>query len=287
MPGALRLQAVTLPVPDLAAAEKFYRWVLAMKASAEEPVEGVVSLGWGKEDRLRLVDAADSGAREAIELRMEASDPAGTAAWLAERGLAPGRVVAPAGDEDELRTLWPQAALETDPDPARSNAFIVSLDTPADVRANLHVPLPAASLVARGRHGPFYRRNRDWTGLENPGLLGVTLGAGVPARVTGFLESLGIQRMDPAADLGERSRNGEHTALAADLPLLAGDHQIRIEEREPPGIYGVACVVAAGRLPDLVRTLERFEVRHRHERNHLLAIDPAGRILAVNGVRSG
>lgn len=271
MPGALRLQAVTLPVPDLAAAEKFYRWVLAMKASAEEPVEGAVSLGWGKEDRLRLVAAADPGAREAIELRMEASDPAGTAAWLAERGLAPVRVVAPAGDEDELRALWPEAALEADPDPARSNAFVVSLDAPADVRADLLVPLPAPSLVERGRHGPFYRRNKDWTGLENPGLLGVTLGAAVPARVAGFLESLGIRRMGPEAD----------------LPFLAGDHQIRIEERQPPGIYAVACVVAASRLPDLVRTLERFEVRHRHERNHLLAVDPAGRVLAVNGVRAG
>ena len=72
-----------------------------------------------------------------------------------------------------------------------------------------------------------------------------------------------------------------------DAPLLAGDHQLRIERREPAGIYGAAFVVAASRLPDLVRTLERFEVQHRLDRNHLLAVDPAGRILAVNGVRSG
>ena len=26
----------------------------------------------------------------------------------------------------------------------------------------------------------------------------------------------------------------------ADAPLLAGDHQFRIERREPPGIYGTA-----------------------------------------------
>jgi hypothetical protein len=51
--------------------------------------------------------------------------------------------------------------------------------------------------------------------------------------------------------------------------------------------YGAAFVVAAARLPDLVRTLERFGVQHRLDRNHLLAVDPAGRILAVNGVRSG
>ena len=73
----------------------------------------------------------------------------------------------------------------------------------------------------------------------------------------------------------------------ADAPLLGGDHQFRIERREPPGIYGTAFVVAASRLPDLVRTLERFGVQHRLDRNHLLAVDPAGRILAVNGVRSG
>jgi hypothetical protein len=80
---------------------------------------------------------------------------------------------------------------------------------------------------------------------------------------------------------------GEVEGPETDLPYLAGDHQIRVEEREPPGIYGAAFVVAASRLPDLVRTLERFEVQHRHDRNHLLAVDPAGRILVVNGVRSG
>ena len=282
MPRALRLQSVTLPVPDLTAAEKFYRWVLAMKASPEDPVEGTASLGWGKEDRLRLVDAGEPDAREAIELRTEATTPAEAAAWLNEIALVPARVVAAAGDEAEIGALWPGAPLVVDADPAGSNRFVVSLDAPADVRIDLHVPLPAAVVVDRGRHGPFYRRSKDWTGLENPGLLGVTLGAANSGDLISFLGHLGIARMaesEAAFDQG--------SAIGADLPLLAGDHQIRIEEREPAGIYGAACLVAASRLPDLVRTLERFEVRHRHERNHLLAVDPAGRILAVNGVRSG
>src|SRR5918996_1588026 len=144
MPAAPRLQGITLPVPDLAAAEKFYRWVLAMKEAAEASAPGEAALGWGKEDRVRLVDV---------------------------------------------------------------------------------------------------------------------------------LASLEIRRMTDSGD--------------ADAPLLAGDHQFRIERREPDGIYGAAFVVAASRLPDLVRTLERFGVQHRLDRNHLLAVDPAGRILAVNGVRSG
>jgi catechol 2,3-dioxygenase-like lactoylglutathione lyase family enzyme len=273
MSSALRLQAVTLPVPDLVAAEKFYRWELAMKESAEEPVASLASLGWGKEDRVRLVDAgAGPEAREAIELRMEAHDPAEMAAWLAERALVPTRVLAFADDQAEMRDMWPDAEIQVDPDSAGSNRYVVSIEAPADVRVDLHVPLMTSAVVERGRHGPFYRRSKEWRGLENPGLLGVTLGAADPSALADFLESLGIAKMAEAD---------------GDAPLLAGDHQIRIEERDPAGIYGAAYVVAAARLPDLVRTLERFGVQHRHDRNHLLAVDPAGRILAVNGVRSG
>lgn len=280
MPRALRLQGITLPVPDLAVAERFYRWVLAMKGSADEPGAGVVSLAWGKEDRLRLVAASDLHAREAIELRMESAAPADLAAWLAERGLEPSRVLASAGDEDELGEIWPAAGVETDPDPAGGNRFVVSLESPIEVRIDLHVPLPTARVVERRRHGPFYRRGKDWSGLENPGLLGVTLGAMDEVAVARLLEALGLERMtDPDAPIDRRSTGDE--------PLLAGDHQVRLETRDPPGVYGFACVVAAARLPDLVRTLERFGSQHRFERNHLLAIDPAGRILAVNGVRSG
>jgi catechol 2,3-dioxygenase-like lactoylglutathione lyase family enzyme len=279
MPRALRLQSVTLPVPDLAAAEKFYRWVLAMKASAEEPVDGVASLGWGKEDRVRLVAASG---REAIGLRMEAAEPAVMATWLAERGLEPVRVVAFADDESRLREVWPGVNLELDRDPAVSNRLLVSIETPFDVRLDLHVPLPSATVVAKGRPGPFYHRSRDWSGLENPGLLGVTLGASVPRALEEFLGAMGIETMTPEAGGGTATDVSEAERL-----FLVGDHQIRIEEREPPGIYGAAFVVAAPRLPDLVRTLERLEVQHRHDRNHLLAVDPAGRILVVNGVRSG
>jgi hypothetical protein len=277
MPSAHRLQAITQPVPDLAAVEKFYRWVLAMKESPEEPADGVASLGWGKEDRVRLLDAKAPGAREAIELRVEAGEAAGMAAWLAERDLVPVRVLAFEGDEAEMRGAWPDAELLLDPDPAGSNRFVVSIEAPADVRVDLHVPFPAAMVVERGRHGPFYRRSKEWSGLENPGLLGVTLGAGDPRSLAGFLEMLGMARMTEAVEDGPARE---------DAPFLAGDHQLRIEQREPPGIYGAAYVVAAARLPDLVRTLERFGAQHRIDRNHLLAVDPAGRVLAVNGVRT-
>ena len=275
MPSALRLQAVTLPVPDLAAAEKFYRWVLAMKESPEEPAEGVASLGWGKEDRVRLVEARSPGARDAIELRIDAGQAAGMAGWLAERELEAARVLAFEDDEAEMRAAWPDAEIVLDPDPAGSNRFVVSIEAPADVRVDLHVPFPAATVIERGRHGPFYRRSKDWHGLENPGLLGVTLGAGDPADLAESLAKLGLERMTEV----------DGTAAGDETPFLAGDHQLRIERREPPGIYGAAYVVAAARLPDLVRTLERFGAQHRLDRNHLLAVDPAGRILAVNGVR--
>jgi catechol 2,3-dioxygenase-like lactoylglutathione lyase family enzyme len=277
MPSALRLQAVTLPVPDLAAAEKFYRWVLAMKESPEEPAQGVACLGWGKEDRVRLVEATAPGAREAIELRVEAGEAAGTADWLADRDLQPARILAFEADEAEMRDTWPDAELLLDRDPAGSNRFVVSIEAPADVRIDLHVPFPAGTVVERGRHGPFYRRSKEWTGLENPGLLGVTLGAGDPRALAGFLKILGLARMTEAAEDGSAGK---------DSPFLAGDHQLRIERREPPGIYGAAYVVAAARLPDLLRTLERFGAQHRLDRNHLLAVDPAGRVLAVNGVRT-
>jgi catechol 2,3-dioxygenase-like lactoylglutathione lyase family enzyme len=274
MPAALRLQGITLPVPDLAAGEKFYRWVLAMKEAAEESGPGEAALGWGREDHVRLVDATTiTGAREAISLRMESLDPPMMASRLRERGLVPRRVVAFEGDVAEMRDTWPDAEVWGEPDPADSNRYVLSIEAPADVRFDLHVPLPSAAAVARGRHGPFYRRTKDWRGLENPGILGVTIGAVDPAALADFLAALEIRTMGDSSD--------------ADAPLLAGDHQLRIERREPPGIYGTAFVVAASRLPDLVRTLERFGVQHRLDRNHLLAVDPAGRILAVNGVRSG
>jgi hypothetical protein len=271
MPAALRLEGITLPVPDLGAAEKFYRWVLAMREAAEEPVAGETALAWGKEDRVRLVDA-ESGAGEAIALRLEASAPAATAGWLAERGLAPVRVVAFEADLAEMRDAWPDADVAAATDPADANRYVLALDSPADVRVELDVPLPSKDVVARGRHGPFYRRTKDWRGLENPGLLGATIGSPDPDALAAFLAALGIGRMDPEDP---------------DAPFLVGDHQLRIEAREPAGIHGAAFVVAAARLPDLVRTLDRFGAQHRLDRNHLLAVDPAGRILAVNGVRSG
>jgi hypothetical protein len=204
---------------------------------------------------------------------MESLDPPAMASWLADRGLGPSGVVAFEGDVAEMRDIWPDAAVRSHPDPADSNRYVLSLESPADVRVDLHIPFPSATILDRSRHGPFYRRSKDWRGLENPGILGVTLGTADPAALADFLGALEIRGMADASD--------------PDAPLLAGDHQLRIERREPAGIYGAAFVVAAARLPDLVRTLERFGVQHRLDRNHLLAVDPAGRILAVNGVRSG
>lgn len=282
MPSAFRLHSVTLPVPDLAAAEKFYRWVLGMKASAEEPDAGTANLGWGKEDRVVLLDAAaEPGAREAIGIRLEAAEPGVTAAALAEARFVPTRIGAFREDAEALRALWPESEFVPDDDPARSNRYVVSLDAPADVRVDLHVPFPAATVVSASRHGPFYRRTKDWKGLENPGLLGATLGASDPAALAAFLAALGVVPMEASPEAMEPG------AAETDAPWLIGDHQLRVERRDPPGLYGTAVVVAAPRLPDLVRTLDRLGAPHRHEKNHLLAVDPAGRVLAVNGVRSG
>lgn len=46
MAGPVRLQAIELPVPDIARVEKFYRWVLAMKPLAGEASRSRRSLGW-------------------------------------------------------------------------------------------------------------------------------------------------------------------------------------------------------------------------------------------------
>jgi catechol 2,3-dioxygenase-like lactoylglutathione lyase family enzyme len=266
----LRILGVTLPVPDLAAADKFYRWVLAMKTAEEAVRPGTVALGWGREDRIVLADAAAGDAAEAITLRLPAMAVADAAGWLAERGLAPARAIVPPADEPEARAAWPEAAIEVAADPGTHNRLLLSVHGPVEPRLDFHVALPAAVVAGRGSIGPFHWRSEDRADLEIPGILGVTTGAPDAALARGFLARLGIAPIE-----------------GDDGPLGVGDHQWIVEERETAGLYGVAVVFQAGRIMDLVRTLERLGARYRHDGNRILAADPAGRLLLVHGIKSG
>lgn len=265
----LRLHRATLPVPDLAAAAKFYRWVLSMKAVEEGTSDDAAVLGWEYEDRIALVDAASQGAEEAIGLRLPAMGVETAAEWLDERDLEPLEVVVPPADEDASAETWPSAEVSVTPHDTFHNRLLVRTRGPGDLRLDLHVPVPSGTMGRRKALGPFARRSADWKGLENPGLLGVTTGTPDPDGLRAFLARLGLEPMDEGG------------------PIAVGDHQWVVEEREPAGIYGVAAMVGAGRLKDLVRTLERLDARHRVEGSHLIAIDPAGRLLLVHGLRGG
>jgi catechol 2,3-dioxygenase-like lactoylglutathione lyase family enzyme len=270
MAAPLRILAVTLTVPDLARADKFYRWVLAMKTSEEAVPEGTVSLGWGKEDRIVLVDADAPGAEEAITLRLPAMTVDAAATWLADRELVPERAVVPPADEPAARAAWPGAAIETATDSATHNRLLLTIRGPMEPRIDLHVALPAAVVGGRGTIGPFLWRSEDRSDLEIPGLLGVTTGAPDTEKARAFLATLGIDPIEDDAG-----------------PLGVGDHQWIVEEKDPAGIYGIAVVLQAGRIMDLVRTLEKLEARYRHDGNRLIAVDPAGRVLLVHGIKSG
>lgn len=264
---ALRLQGLTLPVGDFAPVDKFYRWVLGMKA-AEESGE-VRSIGWGNEDRLRLVDASTvDGAEEAATLRLPGMGFDALVAWLAERDLAPVAATVPPEDADAARDAWPDAHVRTVDDELESNRRIVSVRGPGEPRIDLFAPIPKETLIERKRMGPFTWKTKDWNGLEVPGILGVQAGAPDPAVAVDFLTRVGLAVVDdePGAPLG------------------AGDHQWRIEAKDPPGVYGLAVVVGESRIQDIVRTLARLEAEHRHEKNRVVAVDPAGRVLLVHGV---
>lgn len=269
MSPPLRILAVTLTVPDFAETDKFYRWVLAMKPPEEAAPEGARVLGWGKEDRIVLLDAAVPGAEEAVTLRLPAMTVEGAAQWLTERELVPERAVVPPADEAAARATWPDAVIEVAIDPATHNRLLLSVRGPVEPRIDLHVALPPAVVAVRGSIGPFTWRSEDRSELEIPGLLGVTTGAPDPAGARAFLARLGIEPIE-----------GE------DGPLGVGDHQWIVEERPAAGIYGVAAVIQAARIMDLVRTFEKLGARHRHDGNRLLAIDPAGRLLLVHGIKS-
>lgn len=254
-------------MPDLAAASKFYRWVLAMKRFEEETPDGSEILGWEHEDRVALVDAGVDGAEEAVGLRLPAMEIGPAARWLVERDLAPFAASVPPADEEAASEAWPGIEISLTGQDAHHNRTVVSVRGPRDLRLDLHVPVPGETMGRRKALGPFARRSGDWSGLENPGLLGVTTGDPDPAGLRDFLVRLGLEPMEEGG------------------PIAVGDHQWIVEEREPAGIYGVAIMVRAGRLKDLARTLESLEARHRLEGSHLMAIDPAGRLLLVHGLR--
>lgn len=271
MSSPLRLHQLTLPVPDLAAASKFYRWVLGMKPVEEETPEGMEILGWEYEDRVVLTDAAAEGAEEAVGLRVPAMEIEPAAAWLDECELVPFEVAVPPADEDTAGQAWPEAEVSVTSRETSHNRVLVSVRGPDALRLDLHVPVPGETMGRRKALGPFARKSADWRGLENPGLLGVTTGTPDPGSLRSFLDRLGLRPMD--GDGGG--------------PIAVGDHQWIVEERDPPGIYGVATMVGASRLKDLVRTLDTFEAKYRVEGSHLIAIGPAGRLLLVHGLRGG
>lgn len=267
MSDALRIQVLTLPVGDLAPVDKFYRWALAMKPAGEAG-DGVRALGWGHEDRLDLVDAsAVEGVEEAVTLRLPAHTIEGLSDWLGERGLAPVALSVPVEDVAAASEMWPDADVAALEEDEEANRLIVSLRGPGEPRFDLFASIPKETLLTRDRMGPFSWKTKGWKGLEVPGLLGVEIGTPDPAATADFLVQIGLE-----------------APTEEGAPYLAGDHQVRITERDRAGIYGLAVVVGESRVKDIARTLESLDGEYRHEKNRILAADPAGRILLVHGI---
>lgn len=271
MSEALRIQALTLPVGEIEPADKFCRWALEAKPAPDDGDGPVRRVGWGREDRIELVDAgALEEAEEAVTLRLAPHTLEGVAGWLAERGLSPERVATPPEDAGEAAERWPDALRETLEEETWGNRTVVSVRGPTAPRIDLFFPLPKEVLVTRSRVGPFAWRSKERGDLEVPGLLGVTTGAPDPAAWREFLATLGV--VPPGEDRGG--------------PLSVGDHQWIVEERDPGGIYGYAIVVPVAKVKDLARTMEHLEVDHRLDGARVLAADPAGRVVLVHGVRA-
>lgn len=275
MPPPLRLQALDLPVGELAPVERFCRWALGMTPAHEaaEGAAGAVLLGWGREDRVRLIDAPATRAaghpepEEAVVLRLPAADVEKAAAWLAERGLTPASVRVPPEDAGAARQAWAGAHVETVEEEAARNRLTVSLRGPSG-RVDLFFPLPHEVVVDRGSIGPFPWASGARRGLEIPGLLGVTTGTPDPSAARAFLVGLGLSELEPGG------------------PFTAGDHQWVLEERDPPGIYGYAVAVPAARVKDLARTMGHLGADYRLDGHRLVGVDPAGRIAMVHGVHA-
>jgi hypothetical protein len=271
MAAPLRLQAVTLPVPDLEGADPFYRWTFRLEPAPEPAPPGALVLGWGREDRVRLVTPAGPET-ESLSLRMPAMSLEDAVAWCRECRLEPLAVAGPGPDAEAAARLLPEAAVETVENPRLSNHFRLAARGWADLRLDLAFFLPRSVLELRGSNGPFLWRSEDWQGLETPGLLGVTLGGPNAEEGRNFWRRIGASPLD-----GEAGEAG---------PLRVGDHQIILEERERAGVVGLAMLVGAAKLAEVTRTLAHLHVEFRQAGNRLLARDPAGRVVLVQGVRA-
>ncbi len=272
MAAPLRLQAVALPVPDLEAADPFYRWTFRLEPAPEAAPVGTLVLGWGREDRVRLV--AQGGPETAgLSLRMPALALEDALAWCRERELEPFAIAGPGPDAEAAAGLVPGAAIEVVEDPRQLNQLRLAVRGWADLRLELVFFLPKSLLALRGQAGPFLWRSEDWHGLETPGLLGVTLSGPDVESGRSFWQRIGARPLE--------EEGGSHSG-----PLRVGDHQIILEERERPGVVGLAVLVGEAKLGEVTRTLAHLRVEFRQAGNRLLARDPAGRAVLVQGVRA-
>lgn len=268
--SALRLATLTLTIPEPREGARFYRWCLDLMPDADQAAGDVMALSWGHEDRVLLAPpGAGATNGETFALRMPARRVEEIAAWCRDTGIVPERVVVPAAHEEAARAAWPDRDVATTLDEAAGNRVRIRVRSPGGLAVELEFPLPEEVLVARDRIGPFRWRSQDWSGLEIPGLLGVRTGVSDPADLRSFARKLGVEPMEGGAD----------------APLSVGDHQWIVERRDTPGIYGFAVVVSAARIGGLQRTLDHVGVEHRLDGNRLLAADPGGRIVLIQGVR--
>lgn len=270
MTGALRLQAVALPVPDVAEAERFYRWSFRLEpAGGPEGPEPV--LGWGGgEDRVRLLDGtAVPAPEEAVALRMPAMAAGDAIGWCSARGLEVLDARVSPGDREESAALLPGKPIATFEAPEALNLSCFAVRGWGDLRVELVFPLPAELVVTRGLLDRFWWRSGDWSGLETPGLLGVTWGGADLAAGRRFSEKLGIVPLDP----GEPG------------PLRLGDHQIVLEEGGDRRLPALALVMPRASLGEVKRTLVHLGAGVREAGNRLATRDPAGRVVLVLGVQ--
>lgn len=263
----LRIETVNLPAEDPKAVARFYRWTLGLRPAPEAASEGVTSLAWGKEDCVRIV-ATGAGA---VGLRMPSATLDAIASWCAGYGTVPRQAAVPHDDDAERAAEhWPDAEVRTTDDEAAANRITVTLPGPAGLDLDLGFPLPKEILIERGDTGPYYRRGADWSGLELPGLLGVTTTTIDLGATRARLGALGLGALD---------------AAAPDGPFGVGEHQWIVNPGEFDALTGFAVVMRAPRIRDVERSLQKLEADYRIDDHRLLTVDPEGRMLLVHGVR--
>jgi catechol 2,3-dioxygenase-like lactoylglutathione lyase family enzyme len=277
MIGALRLQAITVPVPDLEEAERFYRWTFRLESRDQSATSHVRVLGWGAgEDRVRLVHAsATSRADEAISLRMTALSLEDALHWCRDHDFELVEVTTTPHDRERAAASAPGVPLAVFEAREAHNLSRFTVRAWAGLHVELIFPLPREILAQRGLEQRFSWRSEDWSGLETPGLLGVTLSGTDVAAGRRFFRNLGIEAIDPA-----------DSEAASGGPLRIGDQQIVLEKRETAGIQALALVVSQARLDEVKRTLKHLGGEFREAGNRVLARDPAGRVVFVQGVHA-